>query len=206
MQVVDVIPRNKNKYIVITDCEIAFVVYKGDLHKYAIEVGGGISDEKWNAFVRDVLIPRAKTRGMYLLQAREYSVGSFKSKLMQDGYPETVVSEVVSYMAGFHYLDDERYARAFIRTYGKGKSRRELQIMLSRKGVSEECIAAAMIELSENGDLCDESSVIERLLEKKHFDGNKATFEEKMKMKEYLLRKGFSYESISCAICKNSLT
>ena len=64
---------NKSKYAVSIDGEFAFVLYKGELHKYGIAENREISRDIYEEIMGTVLPKRAKLRCMNLLKSREYT-------------------------------------------------------------------------------------------------------------------------------------
>lgn len=196
IKIVDVVKINQKKFKVQTDQkEIAFVVYKGDLLKYGLNIGAEISTGFVGKIYSEVLLPRAKRRGMYLLEAREYSVASLRDKLQKDGYPDEIIQEVVAYLSMYRYLDDERYIKAYIRTYAKKKSVQEIKRALYLKGITDEKIEYALSQLEED-EMPDEKSLIEKYLKKRKFDSKEATIQERSKMFHFLKNKGFAYDLI----------
>lgn len=200
MQIVEVTQFNRNKVWIRTDNEIAFVMYKGDLSKYNLYVEQKLSEEAFHIICNDCLLPRAKRRGLFLLEKREYSVYLMQQKLLKDGYPEPVVMSALDYLCRCSYLDDERYTKAFLRTYSFGKSMNRMQMQLRQNGISEECIRLAVAELEANEDLVNERDVIYKLLRKRHYMSSDSTREEREKQIRYLLNKGFSYDIIKDCI------
>ncbi len=196
IQIIDVSERSKNKYLILTDDEIAFVVYKGDLSKYNLKKGREFSEEELDSFIDEVILPRGKRRSLYLLGAREYSCKGMRDKLRQDGYPESCINEIIQYLKCNRYIDDERYTKAFIRTYSQQQSAGQLKMNLRKKGVSEECIETAFEELVSSGDLPSQEELIHQMLRKKKYTGNNEDRKEYEKVFTYLLRKGFSAEMI----------
>ncbi len=196
IQIVDVSQRSKNKYLILTDNEIAFVVYKGDLSKYNLEKGREFSEEELETFVTDVILPRGKRRSLYLLGAREYSCKGMRDKLQQDGYPEFCINEIIEFLKCNRYIDDERYAKAFLRTYSRNQSVGQLKNTLRRKGISEECIEMSLEDLAASGDLPSQEELVRQMLRKKKYTKNNTDRREYERIFSYLLRKGFSSELI----------
>lgn len=199
IEILEIVPLNKNKCQIHTDNGVAFVVYKGDLPKNDFFCGAMIAKNKMEMFFSEVLLPRAKMRGMYLLQAREYTVFSLYTKLLQDGYPKVVADQAINYFETNHYVDDSRYTKAFLRTYSKNKSINEMKKILRQKGVSQECILSSLNDVEADGDLECEADVIKRYLQKKKYNSREATLQERNKIFSYLMNKGFSYDNVkSC--------
>ena len=61
-------------------------------------------------------------------------------------------------------------------------------MLLKQKGIAQEYIEKALEYCYEE---VDEREVIQRLVEKKHFNAETATEQEKKRIFDYLLRKGF---------------
>ena len=71
---------------------------------------------------------------------------------------------------------------------------------LFRKGISKETIASAYEQCAQEEQLTDEEEIIKKLLEKKHYSSQDATYEESQKMIGFLYRKGFSLDKIYKAV------
>ena len=97
------------------------------------------------------------------------------------------VGDAVAYVKRYHYLDDARYARTFIRFHQGERSRKRLETDLLRRGVPGDVIADSM----EREFSSDEKEQIRRLLEKKQFSADTADEKELRRMYGYLMRRGF---------------
>lgn len=197
IQITQVIKVNQKKYKVRTDHkEIAFVVYKGDLLKYGFCEGNYIEKTDIDSFYEEVLLPRAKKRAMHLLEAREYSSLTLSDKLQKDGYPDAVIEKVLVKFVEYRYLDDERFTKAFLRTYSRTKSMNELKRLLHTKGISDECLERALAELQSDDELPNEKELIKKYIVKRKYNPECATLQERDKMFLYLRSKGFEYDLI----------
>lgn len=185
---------------VFIDGEFAFVLYKGELRSYRVAVGKEICQEDYGEIIEKVLPKRAKLRAMNLLKNREYTVRQLHDKLKDGGYPEPVIEEALSYVAGYHYTDDLRYATAYILEKEGSRSRRRIEQDLRDKGIDRDTLEKAWQEWEAQGGSQDEAEMIRRLLEKRHFDPDTADMKEKQKTYAFLLRKGFSGEQAGRAL------
>ncbi len=194
----------KSKSKVYIDQELAFVLYKGELRIYGIEQGKEVSTSVYRQILGEVLPKRAKLRSMHLLKARDYTCAQLRDKLCRDLYPEAVIEEAIAYLLSFRYLDDARYALDYIRCYHDRKSRVRLEADLRRKGVAKDVVETAWQSWREEGNEQDETDQIRRLAEKRHFDARTADRKAWGNFYSFLLRRGFSAESIRKAM-KNHL-
>jgi len=185
---------------VYLDEEFAFVLYKGELRSFHIRVGEELDQGSLELIMTSLLPRRAKLRAMNLLKSRDYTVKQLYDKLKEGGYPEKVIKEALAYVESFHYTDDLRYAVSFISSYGNTRSRRRIEQDLARRGIDRVTLEEAWAEWEDQVGGQDERAMIQRLLEKKHFDPEKAEQKERQRMYAFLMRKGFSGEEVRRAV------
>lgn len=200
MQVTKIEELSKSRCKVYLDQELAFILYKGELRSFQVKEGQPLGEEAYRTIMEEVLPKRAKLRCMNLLMSREYTVQQLKDKLRQGFYPEEIIEEAVEYVASFHYIDDLRYAEDYITGHEDKRSRKRIEQDLLGKGISREILEQAWQQWEEKGGELNEETMIRKLLEKKHFDGETADWKERQRMYAYLMRKGFSASEISKVI------
>lgn len=203
MIVTEVSEFTKSKYKVFLNDAFAFVLYKGDLRHYGIETGVDLSDEVIDSIYNEVLVKRARLRAMHLLEKRDYTAKAMRDKLKESLYPESIINDAVEYVKSYHYIDDERYAMAYINSHSQTMSRRQISDKLRLKGVSEDIINNCMEDyLEENADVFDTQllNLMRRLL------GNTAAssleYKDRQKLFAKLYRKGYTVEKIEQAYRK----
>ena len=201
MLVTQVTELSKSRSKVYIDQEFAFVLYKGELRLYHIKEGEPLKEEDYRTIMGEVLPKRAKLRAMNLLQGREYTTSQLRAKLQQGFYPPKIIEQAIDYVAGFHYIDDLRYAVDYITYHEDSRSRRRIEQDLQGKGILAATIEEAWQVWRENGGKQDEQAMIRELLHKKHYDTEGETdWKERQKIYAFLARKGFSAEVIRKAI------
>lgn len=200
MIVTNILELSKEKSKVEIDHEFAFVLYKGELRTYHIKVDEEITEDIYHEIMDVVLSKRAKLRCMNLLKSRDYTRYQLASKLRQSLYPEQIIEDAIDYVESYHYIDDRRYAQNYLYYACQMKSRRQIEQDLIRKGVSREIIDDAFE--NQTDELDTEYELIQHLIDKKHYDSQKATYEETQKIIAFLFRKGFPIEKIYRVIGK----
>lgn len=200
MTVTDIVEISKSRLRIFIDNEAAFVLYKGEIKNMNIKKGGELSEESLRCIMDELLVKRAKLRCMNLLKSRDYTKHQLTEKLRQGFYPEMVIEKAIDYAMSYGYIDDMRYAVAYIRYAGASKSKKQIENDLMKKGVSKQDISNAYLQCGEEDVLVAEEELIEKFLLKKHFNNNSATFEERQKMIAFLYRKGFSLDRIYKAV------
>ncbi len=200
MIVTEITEATKAKYKIFIDSEFAFVLYKGELRTYGIKQGKEISEQTYDAIMQELLPKRAKLRCMNLLKSREYTKELMHTKLRQGFYPESVIEEALEYVMSFGYIDDRRYVEQYIRYAGQTKSKKQIEQDLLRKGVGKSDISEVFMQVFAQEDADNEPELINKLIEKKRFNRQTATQEERQKMVSFLYRKGFSLDKIYKAV------
>ena len=183
----------KTKYKVFLDEQFAFVLYKGELSRYYIKEEAEVTPEVYAKIREEVVLKRAKLRVMHLLQDMDRSEEQLRLKLKQSLYTEDIIEAALQYVKSFGYIDDSNYARRFVESRKKTKSKKEIYAALCQKGIDKYTIQEAL-------ELCykdvDEKDAIQKLIEKKHVEIDNMSDKEKKKICEYLMRKGFRYDDI----------
>lgn len=196
---------SKSRCRIYVDGEFAFVLYKGELRLYGIRQDAHITEESYQEIMTKVLPKRAKMRAMNLLKSREYTEKQLHDKLRDGGYPESVISQALEYVASYHYTDDLRYAVTYITDHESSRSRRRIEQDLLGKGIAKHTLSEAWLKWEEQGGFQNESVMIAELLKKRGFDADRADRKEVMKTYAFLMRKGFSPDAIRKALFSSGM-
>ncbi len=138
-------------------------------------------------------------KSVELLACAELSSKDLCTKLRKRGYEEAKIRETIERLYAAGYLDDARYARAFIRKNMRGKSTRRIRQELNQKSIRltdpEQFVSEVYLE-----EGCTEEETLQRLVERR-LRGNREPDEKELRrLYAYLLRRGFSYHAIKDAI------
>lgn len=193
MMITEIIPVTKQKYRVMTDEQLAFVLYKGELSRYGLKENMELPYELFAEIQEEILIKRAKLRAMHLLNRMDYTEAQLRKKLEQGEYTQKAVDSAIAYVKAYHYLDDERYVGRYLSCSEGRKSRKQAEFELEKKGVSREMIAACREKIE---DEQDETELIRSILEKRCKNPQSADEKEIRRHYGYLMRKGFSSSDI----------
>lgn len=187
--------RGKGRVTVYLDDGFSFVLYKGELSQYDLFEGKELNEEDYNRILLEVIIPRAKKRGMNLLQKMDRTEADVRGKLAEGGYPIEAIDASIAYLKSFHYIDDLRYAEDYIRFKSNNKSRKAIIQKLNEKGIAKNIIDEAINNFYEEEG--QELELIRKLMLKKCKDNISALeYSEKQKLFSYLYQKGFSIYDI----------
>ena len=193
MKVTKIESVTKTKFKVYVEEQFAFVLYKSELSRYRIVTDEEITEDTFQKIKKEVILKRAKLRALHLLNDMDRTEAQLRMKLKQGLYTEDIIEQTIEYVKSFGYIGDASYARRYIQSRQKNKSKKEIYMELCKKGVAKEEIDSAMEECYENHG---EEEAIRTLLRKKKYNPEQATEAETQKIYGYLARKGFSYDQI----------
>ncbi|MDO4267601.1 MAG: regulatory protein RecX [Eubacteriales bacterium] len=131
-----------------------------------------------------------------LLEHRDRTELELRRKLKEREYAPAEIDQALEFLKKYGYIDDEAYARRYIRAGSAGKSIRRMRQELQLKGISREVLDLCFEEAE-----VDEEGLIRACLRKKGFHAD-AEDREHMdpavyrKLAASLARKGFSFEKI----------
>lgn len=132
-------------------------------------------------------------RALTHLSASMKSEKEMSDYLKKKGYLPAVIDYVLEKLRDYSFVDDEEYARQYVKSASKNKGRRLIGLELQRKGVSEEAVQTAVDEIP------DEDAAARRVLQK-YMRSRTADKETLYKAFRYLLSKGFEYETARSAL------
>jgi len=132
-----------------------------------------------------------------LLGRRDYTTAELTARLLDRGYVPEDVGATVARLAADGSLDDQRVARAHVRTASrvKGRGRLRIQAELRARGIDAEVAREALADLSPDDDL----QAIERFLARRAAD-DPTLAANRNRLFRQLLRRGFSAETIAKAL------
>lgn len=114
-------------------------------------------------------------------------------KLVKKGYVSFVAKMAVDKVKSYGYLDDKDYAKRYVSTYSKTKGKRLIGLHLRQKGVSDEDVQNAVLEIKNQGESAKQ--IAEKYLKNKQVDRKLL-----QKCYNHLLQKGFDYDDAKYAI------
>ena len=193
MEVLSLVKLSKGRAKICLAGGTDFVLYKKEYETYGIKEGAQLSEGDYQQILNDIIIPRCKKRALHLLEKQDRSEKNLRDKLKEGGYSEAVIDIAIDYINEYGYLDDARMAASHVRFYQDSRSKLRIKQDLMGKGISSDIIERVL----EEEYTSDETSLIERLLEKKHYDKDNATYEDRAKMYRFLASRGFSADSIN---------
>lgn len=183
----------KSRYLITVDDEFTFVLYKGELRIYKVNMLSEMTDDIFHEIMAVVLPKRAKLRLLNLLQKKSYTEKQLKEKLEEGYYPVDIIKIAIDYVKSYGYINDQQFATDYYEYYKSSKSKSAMRRELIKRGIPNEYLEH-LFELTE--ETADEEEIqIKRWLEKKHYS-LEISMKDKKKLYDFLMRKGYSFDKI----------
>lgn len=180
------------RYLVHMEEGEFFPLNKTEVEHYGIKNGVFLGEEAYREIMEELLPKKVCQRAMYFLLKMDRTEFQLRRKLKDSLFPEFLIDYAIDYVKSFHYIDDVRYAAAYIDYRRDSRSRLQLINELKGKGVSKEDIEKAF----EQAGVPDEEEQIRYWQQKKRYHPEEADLKEREKFYQFLLRKGFSLSAI----------
>jgi regulatory protein len=145
-------------------------------------------------------LAEAKSDAYRLISRRTRTRKEIQDRLGLKGHAEGVIEETLQSLSDLGYLDDAAFAREWCRYRLESRplGARALRRELLSKGVSTELAEAAVQETFEQ---VSEAELAVRLAAKRTKNGfDTQTSKDVKRLREFLLRRGFSFESVREAL------
>ena len=187
----------KKKYKVELDGQLAFVLYKGELARYCLDLDKELKKEQYDEIMNKVL-KRAKQYLLHLLTKMDRTECELETKLRRAYYPDEIIEQAIAYVKSYGYVDDESYARRYLQNYEGRLSFRQIKWKLSSKGIPKNILE----ELTEMRTNHDERELVEAYIQKKIKGKSQLDEKELKKVADFLYRKGIENTDIWDALKK----
>jgi regulatory protein len=196
---------NGRYYLLFLDKKNVGTFLKSTIRKFALEVGDTITEEELTKIIEADQVKRLQDYSLRLLSRRDYSESEFKEKLLKKGYPPSVVEQVIASLKELDYLSDKNFVKNYVAHSLSFRKRGKMAIKqeLLKKGVDEKAIDDYLAEVSEE---IPAKELVAKYLPKikkqfeKKAEKNKPVGSQKVyiksKLKELLLRRGFTQRTI----------
>lgn len=188
---------DKSKVRVYIDEEFALILTEKELEKLVLEEGQSILPEQYEKMIETLIYPKAIEKALSILKFMDRCEQELRFKLSREEYSEDIIDRVIKYVIHYGYLNDERFAAAFVKSRKNKKSKLMIKNELQQKGISKDIIQTVLEAEYDTEDTEDaEIIAIRKAISKKTRDPQSLSVEEKQKLIASLYRKGFDLSKI----------
>ena len=128
-----------------------------------------------------------------LLSKRDYSVAVMRKKLFDfadthssDDFCEIIIEDIIEDLKEKNWLSDERLVSTYLNSKGNLYGEKRIWFELKKIGIDNQVIE----KILQTFEFCDHEKA--KILLGKKFKGQATSMKEKVKRRDYLMRRGFS--------------
>jgi regulatory protein len=160
--------RHAGRFEILVDGDVVATLSLDGIERLGVRIGVAYTDSLANRLTVEAAALHTFDRALAMLAARPRAARDLERMLVRKGEPADHVAAAVQRLISLGILDDEQFARQFIRAKisGAGLSRRRLQSELWRRGVARDVIDAALAEVLVEDEV-DEDAQIAQVAAKK---------------------------------------
>jgi len=186
--------KDKDKCSVFLDGEYAFSLYIDTVLDLRLKIGDDVDESK----LLDLKLQSEKET--CFKKALKYAVSASKTRkqiadyLKRKEFGDNAIHFAIEKLKEYGYVDDVDYARRYVETYSVNQGRKLIEKKLCEKGIAKCVIDQVFSEIDIDGT---EGACA---LAEKKFRGKEITKDLEIKVKRYLLGRGYSYSEIERAV------
>lgn len=175
------------------------LIDRGVFERSGYSEGGYISEDDVEYLIAASRVERAKSKALWLLDARDYTRKGMFDKLVRD-FGEDAANAVADRMVELELIDDERYAERYAEQLMAVRDvpKREAVYKLMQKGVPRDIAQNAVEEI----EVTPESQLDEIIRKKYAYRLSTGGEKELQRVINALARKGFGFSDIRAAVSR----
>ena len=190
--------KNKSRYSIYIDEEFAFGISEDTLIKNSLIKNQHLDNETIEKVILVEEQHKANEYAIKLLSFKMRTEKEVRRKMKEKEYTQEQIEKTIEYLYSFKYLDDEKYARLFMKdsVYLKKMGVNRIKQELYSKGIDSNVIKEVIEDLKDEDE--EYTNALELASKKlnssyKNDDRNK----QYRKLSSFLQRKGYGYELVA---------
>jgi regulatory protein len=186
------------RYSIFLDGEFAFGVGRDLLLESGIARGEHLDQERLDAILARDAIDRAVAAAMRALEQRLQSRRELQTRLLRKGFDSETTDAALERLAGYGYLNDERFAEVWIenRLAHRPRGKRMLEQELRQKGVDRQIVEETVAGM----EIDDRAAALELAQKRLRSVQGLPPDEQKKKLTGILVRRGFDWGVIHATL------
>ena len=195
--------RAPGRFTVMVDDSAAHTLGLASIERLGLFVGATTVGRE-ELIAREEGILRTYDRAVMMLAARGRAAKDLERQLVRKGEPAEFARLAVERLASEGFVDDESYARSFVRSKssGAGLARRRLQQELGRKGVERTVADEAIAEVFEQDSVDEVETAIALATKRLHAVRNADPQTQSRRIYSFLARRGYPPDVVSQVIAR----
>ncbi len=187
----------KNKYRIYLEDDRYFDVSENFMYKFDLKVGMQIHQDEYEQLCKEMAYQQA----IYFISYQDRTIKEVRNKLKKCGHDDELIDEMVSLLIDDGYLDDYKYANAFVESKLKKYGRKKIVYDLVRRGVSKKIIDVVLSDSNMDEQINTALECANKKLRQME-DSKINPYKKKQRVYALLCRRGYDYEIVKSVMEK----
>jgi regulatory protein len=189
--------KRPERYSVYVDGKYSFSLPDIELSSKDLRIGTELDAVRLNQLKQDAELSKIYNQTLGQISRRMRSVWEIGFYLSRKQIAAEQIELVISRLVKVGFLDDKKFAEAWVRDRRnlKSVSKRRLELELKTKRVPEEIILEVLAE----DEVSDQDSIRNMITKKRR----QSRYQDTTKLMQYLARQGYNYDDIKKALQDN---
>lgn len=193
---IEIQKRNKERVNLFLDDEYAFSLSAELVYKEGLKINAEIDSEKLKVLAEHEGLLRCKESALRIIERSYKTEKEVRDKLKLKGYEDISINKSVEFLKEYNFLNDIKYAKAFISDKLNSSGSQKIKYALTQKGISKDIIDEELSKLNKDNEKDAAFNIAKKkfhILKKKENDNYKISG----KLYRYLVSKGYGYDVIN---------
>lgn len=188
--------KNKERANIYINEEYAFSISLELVYKEKLKINENVDIERLKTLSKEDNYIRCKNSAIRIVERSYKSEKEMEDKLLLKGYDERTIERTLDFLKEYNFLNDENYARSYVKDKIKVEGKRKIKFTLIRKGVDDNLIEDELSKV-----LSEDLKEVALNLALKKYNTLKKRENDKYKLSQklyrFLMSKGYDFDLIS---------
>jgi regulatory protein len=188
--------KNKERVNIYIDEEYAFSLSLELVYKENLKINEKVDIEKLRVLAKEDNYIKCKNSAIRIIERSYKSEKEMKDKLFLKGYDESAIERTLDFLREYNFLNDENYARSYVKDKIRVEGKRKIKYTLIRKGIDDNLIEDELSKV-----LSDDLKEAALGLALKKYNTLKKRENDKYKLSQklyrFLMSKGYDFDLVS---------
>lgn len=192
---IEIQKNNKDRVNIYLDGEYALAINAELIYKENLKVKDDVDISKLQEIAEKESYIRYKESAIKIIERSYKTEKEIRDKLKQKGYEEKQINNSIDFLKEYDFINDNTYAKAFIKDKLSSKGSQKIKYDLMKKGIAKDIIEENLIKVDKN----EEKEVALNVGRKKYESIRRKesdNYKLSGKLYRFLISRGYAYDIV----------
>lgn len=192
---IEIQKNNKDRVNIYLDGEYALAINAELIYKENLKVKDDVDISKLQEIAEKESYIRCKESAIKIIERSYKTEKEIRDKLKQKGYEEKQINNSIDFLKEYNFINDNTYAKAFIKDKLSFKGSQKIKYDLMKKGIAKDIIEENLIKVDKN----EEKEVALNVGRKKYESIRRKesdNYKLSGKLYRFLISRGYAYDIV----------